>query len=66
MLRLDTVDLLVGRAGRNYLFEVKDGSKPPSARKLTPTQRGLRAEWRGQYTVVTSPTDALAKLEGLR
>jgi len=31
-------DLLVGYHGVNYLLEVKDGSKPPSRRKLTPPE----------------------------
>lgn len=65
VLRLDAVDLLVGQAGRNYLFEVKDGNKPPSARKLTPLQESILAGWRGQYAVVTSPADALDKLSKL-
>ena len=59
VIRLDAVDLLVGRAGQNWLIEVKDGSKPPSARKLTPAQKTLRNDWRGQYSVVTSPLEAV-------
>lgn len=31
-------DLLVGYAGQNFLFEIKDGSKSPSKRKLTRAQ----------------------------
>jgi len=31
-------DLLCGWRGRWVLLEVKDGSKPPSARKLTPAE----------------------------
>lgn len=31
-------DLLVGFGGINLLLEVKDGSKPPSKRKLTPDE----------------------------
>ena len=53
-------DLLVGYCGRTYLLEVKDGSKPPSARKLTQDQIDWHAEWRGgDVYVVTSVTEAL-------
>ena len=31
-------DLLVGTLGINYLLEVKDGTKPPSRRRLTPDE----------------------------
>lgn len=53
-------DLLVGFRGRNVLIEVKDGAKPPSARKLTPAQVIFRAEWRGQYAVATTVDEAIA------
>ena len=52
-------DLLVGLAGRNFLLEVKDGSKPPSKRKLTPAEAEWHAEWRGQVCVVESVEAAL-------
>lgn len=63
--RLHDCDLLVGYRGRNLLLEVKDGSKPASARKLTPDQVIFRAEWRGQYDVVTSVEDAIATVTRL-
>ena len=37
-------DLLISHKGRMSLIEVKDGSKPPSARKLTPAQIKFHAE----------------------
>ena len=52
-------DLLVGYRGVNLLLEVKDGNKPPSARKLTPDQEKFHATWRGQKAVVTSREEAL-------
>lgn len=47
-------DLLVGFAGHNYLIEVKDGTKPPSARRLTPEQERWHAAWAGQAAIVSS------------
>ena len=53
-------DLCVGYKGATYLVEVKDGSKPPSARKLTPHQVAWHRDWRGHVAVVTDITEALA------
>lgn len=55
-------DLLVGWQGCNYLVEVKDGSRPPSERKLTPHQVVWHEEWRGHVVVVTSVKEALEVL----
>ena len=41
-------DLLVGLQGRNYLLELKDGNKPPSARRLTADETKWHSEWRTQ------------------
>ena len=53
-------DLVVARRGKTILVEIKDGSKPPSARKLTPDQITFHAEWRGIIVIVESIDDALA------
>lgn len=53
------VDLLVGRSFRTMLLECKDGSKPPSARRLTKEQLQFHASWRGHKAVVTSPEEAI-------
>jgi hypothetical protein len=45
-------DLLVARAGRMYLMELKDGSKPPSKRQLTPDERAFHLAWQGRIDVV--------------
>lgn len=55
-------DLLVGYKGLNMLLEVKDGSKPPSAQKLTPQQEAWHQDWRGHAVVVNSPEAALAAI----
>lgn len=52
-------DLLVGTRDRNVLLECKDGTKPPSARKLTPAQEAWHQAWRGKVAVVTTPMEAL-------
>jgi hypothetical protein len=58
-------DLLVGYRGRWLPVEIKDGSKPPSARKLTPRQ----VIWHDKASihglpvlVVTSGADAIEKV----
>lgn len=55
-------DLVAGFRGRNWLLEVKDGDKPPSARDLTPDQIKFKAGWRGHWAVVLSPQDAIATI----
>ena len=52
-------DLLVGIRGRNYLIEIKDGSKPPSERKLTSDQIAWHEAWRGTVRVVENEQQAL-------
>jgi hypothetical protein len=58
-------DLLVGHRGKNTLLEVKDGSKPPSKRKLTPDEHIWHAHWNGQVVTVESVEQAL-KAVGLK
>ena len=52
-------DLLVGFRGRNVLLEVKDGQKPPSARKLTDDEQVWQWGWKGQVLTVESVDEAL-------
>ena len=53
-------DIVVGYKGRNFMFEIKDGSKPPSARKLTKDEQKWHDEWRGKSHVVECFADCLA------
>lgn len=52
-------DLLVGFRGTNYVIEVKDGSKCPSKRILTPDEEIWSIKWDGSYYVAHSVDDAL-------
>jgi hypothetical protein len=44
------------------LLEIKDGSKPPSARKLTPKEQAVKDAWQGHYIVALDPFQAAADL----
>lgn len=55
-------DLLIGRGGVNYVIEVKDGSKPPSKRQLTPDQIEWHSSWRGHVSTVKSVDEALTAI----
>ncbi len=50
-------DLLTCHKGVLRLVEIKDGSKPPSARSLTPSQEKMRQAW--PISVVTNEQEAL-------
>ena len=58
-------DLLAGWKGINLLIEVKDGNKPPSARKLTSDQEQWHRDWRGSVYVVETVGQAIALLMAL-
>ena len=44
-------DIIVGYKGKNYLYEIKDPSKPPSARKLTEKEKTFHNEWKGHIKI---------------
>jgi len=52
-------DIVCGYRGVNYMLELKDGKKPPSARKLTPDELKWHGEWRGKAHVVESVQEAI-------
>ena len=56
-------DLLVGRRNRNWLFEVKDPAKWPSARALTKDEVEWHAFWKGQVTTIETVEQALVVME---
>ena len=53
------VDLVCGWRGRNYLFEIKDQKKVPSARALTPAESEWHSQWRGEAHIIESLEQAL-------
>jgi hypothetical protein len=60
------VDIVVGYRGKNYLMEIKDGSKVPSRRKLTPDEQVFHDEWKGEALIVESVEDAIRALGAKR
>lgn len=50
-------DAFVAKGGVTVAVEIKDGSKPLSARKLTDGEREFRDSWKGQYAVVECVED---------
>lgn len=52
-------DLVAGYNRITFLFEVKDPSKPPSKRKLTPDEQDFFDSWKGHASVVESLEDVL-------
>jgi hypothetical protein len=56
-------DLLVSYRGETLLVEVKDGAKPPSARRLTDAEQKFHDEWPGSdLYIVNSVEEAIALL----
>jgi len=55
-------DILVGFRGVNFAFEIKDGTKPPSQRRLTDGEQNFFDQWQGQVSVIESLEDAIKKI----
>jgi hypothetical protein len=49
-----------------WLVEVKDGDKPPSARKLTKAQVDFHAEWAGCVTIIENVEQAAALVSTIK
>lgn len=54
-------DILVGdpKTKTNWLFEIKDPAKPPSARKLTEGEQEFWDDWQGQIDLIETTEDAV-------
>ena len=51
-------DLLVGFRLKTYLLEIKDGKKPPSARRLTDEQLIWHGSWSGGPVAVVCDVES--------
>ena len=58
-------DLVVSRPGFTVVIEIKDGSKCPSDRKLTPAEETFKKNWTGPYVLALDPEDAAKQLNAL-
>ena len=52
-------DIVVSRNGRTVAVEIKDGSKVPSARKLTEGELKFKDSWQGEYALIESVDDVM-------
>jgi hypothetical protein len=57
-------DILIAHRGRTICVEIKDGSKPPSARRLTPDEVAWRSAWNGEVLIVESLDDVMKIIKG--
>ena len=58
-------DLVVAKNLKTVVIEVKDGSKPPSARKLTTGEAEFSGKWKGIYVIVKDLSDVIAVVRAL-
>ncbi len=59
-------DLVIGFGGITVLVEVKDGSKEPARRKLTPQQVTFHQSFKGAITVIENEEQAIELVRRLR
>jgi hypothetical protein len=52
-------DLNIGREGKTFLVELKNGLLTPSKRKLSPDEEKFMKQWRGHYAVCNSLDEVL-------
>jgi hypothetical protein len=55
-------DIVIGYKGLNYLVEIKDGTKPPSQRKLTKDEEIFHLNWTGQINICNNFFEILKML----
>lgn len=58
-------DILVSKHKKTVFIEIKDGSKSPSARKLTKDEEHFHTNWQGIVVVVESLSDVIDVVRAL-
>lgn len=58
-------DLIVSAYGAVVMVEIKDGEKPPSARRLTQSERDAQMRWGDKFAVVESVEQAQGLLDSM-
>ena len=58
-------DLLCGFAGQTVILECKDGTLPPSARRLTEDQLKWHGQWRGGPLAVVCDVESALRVLGV-
>ncbi len=59
-------DICIGYAGLSLLAEIKDGSKPLSAQKLTADEQEWHDTWKGGVYLIRHVEDAICAVSTLR
>lgn len=59
-------DLIVAKDGCGIAVEIKDGSKPPSARKLSEGEQKFKDEWLGVWRLIENDNDVLKLNEEIK
>lgn len=61
-----SVDLVVAARGVTDLVEVKDGSKPPSERRLTTKEQDFHDAWPARVWIVMNQEDVYAHIQDMQ
>lgn len=58
-------DIIVCYAGETVMVEIKDGSKPPSQRRLTESEEAAKARWGKKFAVIEDEEQAKGLLDSM-
>ena len=58
-------DIVIGKYNLTDLVEIKDGSKPPSAQKLTDDEERFHKNWGGSVRIIRTVDDVMTRIQEL-